>query len=80
MTHDIHADATQDEAIVAMHADAERFDPRTEEVFKILQVTRGQQLPGMNSALPQQAVCLVTAHAQLLAARTTVWCAMQRSI
>ncbi|WIA36993.1 hypothetical protein OEZ86_008230 [Tetradesmus obliquus] len=38
MTHDIHADVQQDESIMAMHADAERFDPRTEEVFKILQV------------------------------------------
>jgi hypothetical protein len=38
MTHDIHEDVKQDEGIMAMHADAERFDPRTEEVFKILQV------------------------------------------
>jgi hypothetical protein len=38
MTHDIHADVKQDAGIMAMHADAERFDPRTEEVFKILQV------------------------------------------
>lgn len=38
MTHDIHADVKEDEGIMQMHADAERFDPRTEEVFKILQV------------------------------------------
>jgi hypothetical protein len=38
MTHDLHADVKQDEGIMAMHADAERLNPRTEEVFKILQV------------------------------------------
>lgn len=38
MTHDIHQDVKDDDSIMQMHADAERFDPRTEEVFKILQV------------------------------------------
>eukprot|EP00879_Flechtneria_rotunda_P019367 GHRR01020340.1.p2 GENE.GHRR01020340.1~~GHRR01020340.1.p2 ORF type:complete len:155 (-),score=17.75 GHRR01020340.1:20-484(-) len=38
VTHDIHSDVKQDESVVQMHADAERFDPRTEEAFKMLQV------------------------------------------
>jgi hypothetical protein len=50
MTHDIHTDVKQDEAIVAMHADAERFDPRTEEVFKILQVSLGLQATAQSVA------------------------------
>lgn len=38
MTHDIHADVAENEAVIARKDDAEKFDPRTEEVFKILQV------------------------------------------
>lgn len=38
MTHDIHADVKHDDEIMQMHEDAEKFDPRTEQVFKILQV------------------------------------------
>jgi phosphate/sulfate permease len=38
MAHDIHDDIKDDEQLQDMHADAERFDPRTEEVFKVLQV------------------------------------------
>eukprot|EP00878_Enallax_costatus_P032942 GHUV01036296.1.p1 GENE.GHUV01036296.1~~GHUV01036296.1.p1 ORF type:complete len:434 (+),score=58.06 GHUV01036296.1:211-1512(+) len=38
VTHDIHNDVKQDEEIMQMHEDAEKFDPRTEQVFKILQV------------------------------------------
>lgn len=38
VTHDIHADVRDQEQIMTMHDDAERFDPRTEQVFKILQV------------------------------------------
>jgi phosphate/sulfate permease len=38
MNHDIHDDIKDDEGLQEMHADAERFDPRTEEVFKVLQV------------------------------------------
>ncbi|KAF6259740.1 sodium/phosphate symporter [Scenedesmus sp. NREL 46B-D3] len=38
ITHDIHKEVKQDEGIMAMHADAERCDPRTEEVLKVLQV------------------------------------------
>jgi sodium-dependent phosphate transporter len=38
MTHDIHADVQEDPQVIALAESAERFDPRTEEVFKILQV------------------------------------------
>jgi solute carrier family 20 (sodium-dependent phosphate transporter) len=38
VTHDIHADVKDDEGIMQMHDDAEKFDPRTETVFKVLQV------------------------------------------
>ncbi|WIA29452.1 hypothetical protein OEZ86_011953 [Tetradesmus obliquus] len=38
ITHDIHADVKHDEAIMEMHDAAEKFDPRTEHVFKVLQV------------------------------------------
>ncbi|KAF6251745.1 phosphate transporter family-domain-containing protein [Scenedesmus sp. NREL 46B-D3] len=38
VTHDIHADVKDDEAIMEMHDSAEKFDPRTEHVFKVLQV------------------------------------------
>jgi sodium-dependent phosphate transporter len=38
ISHDIHADVVHDEAIMDMHEAAERFDPRTETVFKVLQV------------------------------------------
>lgn len=38
MTHDIHADVQEDPKVIAMAESAERFDPRTEEVFKVLQV------------------------------------------
>jgi sodium-dependent phosphate transporter len=38
VTHDIHADVKDDEAIMDMHDAAEKFDPRTEHVFKVLQV------------------------------------------
>ncbi|WIA17922.1 hypothetical protein OEZ85_009416 [Tetradesmus obliquus] len=38
LSHDIHADITDDQKLQDMHADAERFDPRTEQVFKVLQV------------------------------------------
>lgn len=38
VSHDIHKDIEQDDKIMEMHDDAEKFDPRTEEVFKILQV------------------------------------------
>lgn len=38
VTHDIHKDVTDNEEIMQMHEDAEKFDPRTEQVFKILQV------------------------------------------
>eukprot|EP00775_Hariotina_reticulata_P003090 gene3090-3369_t len=37
VTHDIHADVQHDADLVNMHADAEKFDPRTEQIFKILQ-------------------------------------------
>ena len=32
ITHDIHADVAHDEGIMQMHDDAEKFDPRTEQV------------------------------------------------
>lgn len=35
---DIHEDVAHDEATVAMHDAAEKFDPRTEQIFKYLQV------------------------------------------
>ena len=35
---DIHKDVEHDEELMAMHDDAEKFDPRTEQVFKVLQV------------------------------------------
>lgn len=38
VTHDIHADVKEDPTLVNLHADAEKFDPRTEQVFKVLQV------------------------------------------
>jgi hypothetical protein len=38
MTHDIHADVKDNHDIMQMHDDAEKFDPRTETVFKVLQV------------------------------------------
>jgi sodium-dependent phosphate transporter len=38
VTHDIHADVKDDEGIMEMHEAAEKFDPRTEHVFKVLQV------------------------------------------
>uniref|UniRef100_A0A383W377 Phosphate transporter n=1 Tax=Tetradesmus obliquus TaxID=3088 RepID=A0A383W377_TETOB len=38
LSHDIHADITDDQKLQDMHADAEKFDPRTEQVFKVLQV------------------------------------------
>ncbi|KAF6262371.1 phosphate transporter [Scenedesmus sp. NREL 46B-D3] len=38
VSHDIHADVQDDETIMDMHEAAERFDPRTETVFKVLQV------------------------------------------
>jgi sodium-dependent phosphate transporter len=38
VTHDIHSDVKEDEAIMNMHKDAEKFDLRTEQTFKILQV------------------------------------------
>lgn len=38
ITHDIHADVAENENVLARKDDAEKFDPRTEEVFKILQV------------------------------------------
>lgn len=38
MTHDIHADVAENQAVIERKDDAEKFDPRTEEVFKILQV------------------------------------------
>lgn len=37
LNHDIHADIEEGDVLHAMHADAERFDPRTEEIFKVLQ-------------------------------------------
>lgn len=38
LTHDIHKDIQHDDAIMEMHDNAEKFDPRTEQVFKVLQV------------------------------------------
>ncbi|WIA38221.1 hypothetical protein OEZ86_001565 [Tetradesmus obliquus] len=38
LSHDIHADIDGNQELTDMHADAERFDPRTEQVFKVLQV------------------------------------------
>ncbi|KAF6263080.1 phosphate transporter [Scenedesmus sp. NREL 46B-D3] len=38
VSHDIHEDISADEGLQVMHADAEKFDPRTEQVFKVLQV------------------------------------------
>jgi sodium-dependent phosphate transporter len=38
ISHDIHADVKHDEGIMEMHEAAEKFDPRTETVFKVLQV------------------------------------------
>uniref|UniRef100_A0A383WJI0 Phosphate transporter n=1 Tax=Tetradesmus obliquus TaxID=3088 RepID=A0A383WJI0_TETOB len=38
LTHDIYADVEGNDKIQEMHDDAEKFDPRTEEVFKVLQV------------------------------------------
>ena len=38
LTVDIHDDIKGDDKLTAMHDDAEKFDPRTEQVFKILQV------------------------------------------
>lgn len=35
LTHDIHADVEGNDKIQEMHDDAEKFDPRTEEVFKV---------------------------------------------
>jgi len=35
---DIHEDVAHDDATVAMHDAAEKFDPRTEQIFKYLQV------------------------------------------
>jgi hypothetical protein len=35
ITHDIHSDIKEDEKVQEMHDDAEKFDPRTEEVFKV---------------------------------------------
>ena len=35
---DIHKDIAHDEELLTMHDDAEKFDPRTEQVFKVLQV------------------------------------------
>jgi sodium-dependent phosphate transporter len=37
-THDIHEDVKEDADLMEMHESAEKFDPRTEQVFKILQV------------------------------------------
>jgi sodium-dependent phosphate transporter len=38
VNHDIHADIDGNQELQDMHADAEKFDPRTEQMFKILQV------------------------------------------
>jgi sodium-dependent phosphate transporter len=38
LSHDIHADIDGHQGLQDMHADAEKFDPRTEQVFKVLQV------------------------------------------
>eukprot|EP00878_Enallax_costatus_P033281 GHUV01036692.1.p1 GENE.GHUV01036692.1~~GHUV01036692.1.p1 ORF type:complete len:538 (+),score=156.99 GHUV01036692.1:799-2412(+) len=38
LTHDIHADVAENEAVITRKDDAEKFDQRTEEVFKVLQV------------------------------------------
>lgn len=38
LTVDIHDDIKDDAALTQMHDDAEKFDPRTEQVFKVLQV------------------------------------------
>ncbi|KAI8476390.1 MAG: phosphate transporter [Monoraphidium minutum] len=38
VTVDIHDDIKGNDELMTMHADAEKFDPRTEEVFKVLQV------------------------------------------
>lgn len=38
VTHDIHADIKGDTKLEEMHEAAEKFDPRTEQVFKVLQV------------------------------------------
>mmetsp|Transcript_17660 Transcript_17660/g.44470 ORF Transcript_17660/g.44470 Transcript_17660/m.44470 type:complete len:629 (-) Transcript_17660:305-2191(-) len=38
MTVDVHEDVHKDEAVAAMHAGAEVFDPKTEHVYKYLQV------------------------------------------
>ncbi|KAJ9505596.1 hypothetical protein QJQ45_005922 [Haematococcus lacustris] len=38
LTVDVHEDLHKDEAVAAMHSAAEVFDPRTEEVYKYLQV------------------------------------------
>jgi hypothetical protein len=38
LSHDIHADIGDNQQLQDMHADAEKFDPRTEQVFKVLQV------------------------------------------
>lgn len=38
ISHEVHEDIKDNESIMKMHDDAEKFDPRTEEVFKVLQV------------------------------------------
>jgi phosphate/sulfate permease len=38
VVHDVHKDVAEDKVVMEMHTDAEKFDPRTEEVFKYLQV------------------------------------------
>lgn len=44
VTHDIHADVVHDEGIMEMHNDAEKFDPRTEQVIDVHNITHAQHL------------------------------------
>lgn len=62
MTHDIHADVEEDPKVIAMAEAAERFDPRTEEVFKVLQVISACAMMFTHGANgePQSLLCRMT--------------------
>lgn len=50
ISHDVHDDFKQDQTVVDMHNDAEKFDPRTEQVSVAVDVTA--QLPPLGQTRP----------------------------
>jgi hypothetical protein len=54
LTHDIHTDVKQDDAIMEMHDDAEKFDPRTEEVFKVRATVNHSDCPRLTKVVSGQ--------------------------